>query len=556
MISNRNFAIVLTLCVITYLLGMVLIPLMDIDASQYASISREMLENKSYLQVFDLGIDYLDKPPMLFWLSALSMKLLGVHDWAYRLPSFLFILLAIYSTYQLALLFYSKDIAKLSALVLATSQAVFLITHDVRCDTMLMGWVSLSLWQMAAWHQTGKWKYFFISFMAIAGGMLTKGPIALMVPAFAFVPHFLLRREWKQLFRWEYIVGLVIVGIMLIPMSIGLYQQFDLHHGKLINGEPIQSGLRFYYWTQSFGRYTGENHFNEMNHFTFLLENMLWSFLPWIFIFLLGLFFSIKNLANKKFLLAANEEWITTGGFIVTYCILGRSQAQLPHYIFVVFPLASIIAAVFLFKLLYTEEYIPWKKPLLIFHAIIFSLLWGAVVILMIWPFDVPIMVPVLAVLSFFVFFRICFLQKIKVPALIALSLFTVIGVNVFLATAFYPNVLKYQLGNDAAAFIEKNKIPKNKITLYGIHEGRALHFYGKYIFPTVVSFENLKPASIILTSKDSLAAISKAFPYLQVLHEGSHFGVTALTLPFLNPKTREKELPKYVIINLGDKQE
>ena len=91
----------------------------------------------------------------------------------------------------LALLFYSKDIAKLSALVLASSQAVFLITHDVRCDTMLMGWVSLSLWQMAAWYQTGKWKYFFISFMAIAGGMLTKGPIALMVPAFAFVPHHL-----------------------------------------------------------------------------------------------------------------------------------------------------------------------------------------------------------------------------------------------------------------------------------------------------------------------------------------------------------------------------
>jgi hypothetical protein len=34
---------------------MVFIPLMDIDASQYASMSREMLENKSYLQVFDLG---------------------------------------------------------------------------------------------------------------------------------------------------------------------------------------------------------------------------------------------------------------------------------------------------------------------------------------------------------------------------------------------------------------------------------------------------------------------------------------------------------------------
>ena len=226
MIDNRSFTIVLLLCICTYLLGMVMIPLMDIDASQYASISREMLENKSYLQVFDLAHDYLDKPPMLFWLSAISMKIFGVHDWAYRVPSFLFALIAVYATYRLALLFYRKEIAQISALVLATSQALFLITHDVRTDTMLMGWVAFSLWQLAAWYQTNRWKNFLLACIAIACGMMTKGPIALLVPAFAFVPHFILRREWKQLFRWEYLLGIVVIAIMLIPMSIGLYRMF------------------------------------------------------------------------------------------------------------------------------------------------------------------------------------------------------------------------------------------------------------------------------------------------------------------------------------------
>ncbi len=338
MISNRFFYGVLVSCFVTYLVGMIMIPLMDIDASQYASISREMLTNKSYLQVFDLGTDYLDKPPMLFWLSALSMKIWGVHDWAYRIPSLLFAVLSVYATFQLAALFYRREIAQLSALVLASCQAMFLITHDVRCDTMLMGWVMLSLWQMATWYQTGKWKNLIIAFVAIAGGMMTKGPIALMVPAFAFVPHFILQRNWKQLFRWQYLAGLLIIAVLMIPMSIGLYRQFDLHPGKLINGEPIQSGLRFYYWTQSFGRYTGENHFNEMNHFTFLLENMIWSFLPWILFFLAALVLSVIELVKKKFRIEAQEEWISTGGFIITYCVLARSQAQLPHYIFVVFP--------------------------------------------------------------------------------------------------------------------------------------------------------------------------------------------------------------------------
>ncbi len=444
MISNRIFQLVLLACGITALLGMIMIPLMDIDASQYASISREMLENKSYLQVFDLGNDYLDKPPMLFWLSALSMKLLGVHDWAYRLPSFLFAVLAVYATYQLALLFYKKEIAQLSAMVLASCQALFLITHDVRCDTMLMGWVAFGLWQMAAWYQTKSWKHFLLAFIAIACGMMTKGPIALMVPAFALVPHFILRREWKQLFRWEYLLGVIIIAIMLIPMSIGLYQQFDLHPGKLINGEPINSGLRFYYWTQSFGRYTGENHFNEMNHFTFLLENMIWSFLPWIFFFLIGLGFALKDLIAKKFRLADKEEWISTGGFIVTYCILARSQAQLPHYIFVVFPLAAIVTAKFLYRLLFTDELLKWKKPLLIFHAFIFTLLWAAAIVLMTWPFEeVPKFVAALAAFGLIVFLRILFSKKNQLPVLLTIALFTVTSVNIFLSTAFYPNVLK-----------------------------------------------------------------------------------------------------------------
>ncbi|MCX6204981.1 MAG: glycosyltransferase family 39 protein, partial [Bacteroidetes bacterium] len=164
MISNRFFYSVLFFSFIVCIAGMLLIPLMDIDAAQYASISREMLERKSFLQFYENGRDYLDKPPMLFWLSGLSLKIFGIHDWAYRLPSFLFIIIAVYATYRFSLLYYQKTVAQLSAMVLATSQAVFLITHDVRCDTMLMGWVMLSIWQLAAWFESGKWKYFIVAF--------------------------------------------------------------------------------------------------------------------------------------------------------------------------------------------------------------------------------------------------------------------------------------------------------------------------------------------------------------------------------------------------------
>lgn len=552
MIPQRYFILVLLACMITYLLGMFFIPLMDIDAAQYASISREMLDNKSWLQVYDLGYDYLDKPPLLFWLSAISMKLLGVHDWSYRLPSFVCILLAVYSTYRLTLLFYQKEIAQLSAMVLAASQALFLISHDVRCDTMLMGWVAFSLWQMAAWYQKGVWKNFLAAFIGIALGMMTKGPIALLVPAFAFVPHFILRREWKQLFRWEYLAGILLVAVLLVPMSIGLYRQYDLHPGKMINGIAVQSGLRFYYWTQSFGRYTGENVYHEMSHFTFLLENMLWSFLPWIILFLVGLVLSVVSLVQKKFTLLKNEEWISTGGFIVTYCILARSQAQLPHYIFVVFPLAAIITGRFLFNLLFTGGLIAWRKPLFLFHAIIFGLLWLAAGWLMYWPFQMSMISMLLAIAGLCGYLLLVFSRKQDaVPKLLSLALFTVIGVNVLLDTGFYPKVLRFQMGNDASAFIEQNHLPKEKISLYAA-QSRALHFYSGHIYPSKISVRSFTDQEYVITMKDSIPAFQQVFPRLSTLHEGPDFGVTMLSIPFLNPETRDKEVPRYVVLQLG----
>ncbi len=557
MISTRLFYTILFLSFITCLTGMILIPLMDIDAAQYASISREMLERKSYLQFYDIGADYLDKPPMLFWLSALSLKIFGIYDWAYRLPSFGFAMLAVYASYQFALIFYNKTTAQLAAIVLATSQALFLITHDVRCDTMLMGWVILSIWQLAAWFKTNHWKNFLLAFIAIAGGMMTKGPIALIVPILAFSPHFILQREWKQFFRWEYLIGLIVIAILLIPMSIGLYQQFDLHPGKLINNVPIQSGLRFYYWTQSFGRYTGENSFHEMSYFSFLLENMLWSFLPWILFFLIGLLVSFRAIILNKFYLTNKEEWISTGGFILTYCILARSQAQLPHYIFVVFPLAAIVTAKFLHQLFFTNELPFLKKPLIIVHAIVFSLLWAVLIILMRYPFkELTAIAFGLSIILAIGFFWYLFNRSniFSIPKIIFAAVFTILSINILLSTNFYPNLLQYQMGNTAANFINQQQLPKDKIVVYGDGDSRALYFYGQYCFKHKSNRQALLPTDIVIAYADSIKGLTQSFPNLKQLHTGAHFAVSQLTAEFLNPATRASVLPFYAIIDLDGK--
>jgi 4-amino-4-deoxy-L-arabinose transferase-like glycosyltransferase len=521
---------------------------MEIDSVQYANITREMLINKSFLQIFDQGKDYLDKPPLLFWLSATSMYLFGINDIAFRLPSILMALIAIYSTYKFTLLYYTKEIALIAALVLASSQAMFLITHDVRADTMLMGWVILSIWQFSKWLQYKNWGTFILAFMAVAFGMMTKGPIALMVPVFSFVPHFFIHKNFKLLFRWEYLIGLVIIVVLLLPMDIGLYQQFDLHPEKLMYGKTGTSGLRFFYWTQSFGRITGESVWHENDHFTFLFENLLWGFLPWIFFFIVGLILEGYKLIKNKFTMGEQEEWISTPGFIITYCALGISHYQLPHYIYVVLPFASVIAAKYIYSIMINKAYGRLKNILSYLTILICTIVLSLLVFLLLIPFPNNKILSITTLLiSLFVFLYFLFRKNINMPRSIQYALFSILVTNLLLNVFFYPKLLEYQLGNKLSSFISKNKISKSTFNLYHVYNERSLDFYSNYSFHSIDKLKELKTTDYLLVEKKLLSpAMLNEFDSVELI---SSFHVSTLNAKFLNPRTRDSAMNYHYIL-------
>lgn len=538
----------IVLCVVVYIIGSITVPLMEIDSVQYANISREMLLNKSFLQIFDQGKDYLDKPPMLFWVSSLSMYFFGINDISFRLPSILMAILAIYSTYKFTMLYYAKEIALIAALVLASSQAMFLITHDLRTDTMLMAWVILGIWQFSNWLLTKKWPSLITAFVAVAFGMMTKGPIALMVPIFSFVPHLLVHRNFKLLFRWEYLIGLFIIIVLLIPMDIGLYQQFDMHPEKIMYEKTGTSGLRFFYWTQSFGRITGESVWHENDHFTFLFENLIWGFLPWILFFIIGLVLEFYTTLKNKLRIASHEEWISTPGFLITYTALGISNYQLPHYIYIVLPFASIIAAKYIYSLMIINENKQLKNTLAVINGILFSLVLIILVVLLVIPFKLNYYTIIVSLFIFItIFWYSNFKQKQKLPKIIQFALFTILITNLLLNQFFYPKLLEYQLGNSVSKYIQTKKIDKKNFYLYQIHGERSLDFYSNYSFKIIENLNGLKKADYLLISKKLInEEVLKNFNASDTI---AAFHVSTLNAKFLNPKTRDSALDYYTIL-------
>ena len=535
--------------VLVYLVGFG-IDVMDIDASQYASISREMMLSGSYLQVFELGKDYLDKPPFLFWVSALSMKLFGVNNFAYRLPSMLFSLLTLYSTYKFCLLYYKKEIALMAALVLASCQAFFLINHDVRTDTILMSWSIFSIWQLACWFKTKKNIHFFIGCFGIAGGMLTKGPIALLVPIFAFGSHFMLMRNFKMFFKWQYIAGIVVIAFFLLPMCIGLYQQFDLNPQKTVNGKTGVSGLRFFFWTQSFGRITGESTWNNNKNIFFLFQNLLWGFLPWIFVFIAALYVELKSLVVKKGKILESEEWICMGGFIVSYLALGTSHYQLPHYIYIVLPFASIITAKFLYRLVFQNEYPRLLRFFEKSHFVIFVLIWILLLVLLLYCFSTPLWISLAATVSF-IFFLTLFYRKKSNSYFLKMGIFSFICINLFLNLAVYPSLLQYQAGSNIGRWIHKSNLPKKQLFIYQSDIGHSIQFYSNALITHKDSLAQVQPGDYIITSKEKLADLTSANLVFDIKYETDTYKVSQLKLTFINPSTRKKTVTPFVVIKI-----
>jgi len=478
---------------------------MDVDASQYAEMSREMMQSGDLLHVYDRGAEYLDKPPFLFWVSSASMKVFGVNNFGYKLPSVLFAFLALYATYRLAKLLYNEATGRLAALILGTCQGMFLMTNDIRCDTILMAWVITAIWAIKECEIKRRWYFVALGVISIACGMMTKGPIALMVPLFCFGSEWVLKRKWKTLFNPLHLFDGLLVAILLIPMSIGLYQQFDMHPEKTVNGLQHVSGLRFFYWSQSFGRITGESPWNNGADISFLFVNMLWSFLPWIFLFVPAIVINIITLFKQRLRLKPEQEFITTGGFLLAYLALGSSHYQLPHYIFVAFPLAAIITAKLLSDLFEGQKYQRLYAVMKPTMTVVMALLFVGSLLMVVYVFPSGMMGFALWAISLAIWLYIILRKNVR--GKLAWTCATgMILINIFVTHHFYYHLLQYQLGSQVGRYIRQENIPADKIISYRVADPlNSLPFYAQRVIRPTDSMADLRNKTYVLTMDEGL---------------------------------------------------
>lgn len=510
------------------------------DGTLYATIAKTMVLKHDYVNLYAYGADWLDKPHFPFWVTALFFNLFGINTWAYKLPGILFVMMGAVYTYLFAKRLYNKEIALWSVLILLTAQHIVLSDNDVRAEPYLTGLIVASVYHFYRAYKLSNYWHLIAGCAFTACSIMTKGMFAIIPIGGAIALHLIIRKDWKNLFSWKWLIAIILSLVFILPELYCLYEQFDVHPEKVVFGQHGISGLKWFFWGSQFGRFLNTGPIKGSGDPTFFIHTTLWAFLPWSLLLFAAIFqFIRKGIKNVQ-----AQEWYCICGSLLTFLVFSASKFQLPYYLNIVYPFFAIINAQYLCNLK-TEKSLSAVR---IVQIVVISIL-------------------ILLVFALHYFFRpesfnwltgiiliLLLVAIILLPRAITSKVFWRIGistllvsffVNLYLNLAFYPSLLHYQALTEAAFWINKYNPDKLPVVQSG-DVPFALEFYlhqpltnmnpdGKGALP---------PKPFILVAQTNIVDNLQAQGWhIQHIKTFERYWISRLKPVFLNRATRKQAL-------------
>ena len=220
--ERRGLGLALAIVIAVRLATLGAYPLMDSTESRYAEIARKMLETGDWLvPQFAYGVPFWGKPPLSMWLSAASISVFGVNEFALRLPSLLLMLGCGGIVFLLARLRAGRDAALWASTCFATTALVFVAGGAVMTDAALLLGTTVAMagfWLAIDGPPALRRAAGFAFFAGLAIGMLAKGPIALVLTFLPIGAWTLWARAWRAVWAGlPWLVGTLLAAALVVP---------------------------------------------------------------------------------------------------------------------------------------------------------------------------------------------------------------------------------------------------------------------------------------------------------------------------------------------------
>lgn len=401
------------------------------DSITYATLSQHIALNNDWANLVLDGKDWLDKPHMPFWITALFFKIGGISAFTYILPGFLFHLIGGYYTYRIARLFYGRDTAWLSVLVYVSVYHLMDSSIEVKAETYLTGFIMGACYYWLRYDAQSKIKYLLLGALFSACAVMTKGVFTLITIISGLVCMWLYRKQWSKLWSGKWLLALVLSLLFTAPELIALYLQFDAHPEKLVFGQTQVSGIRFFLWDSQFGRFFNTGPIKNTNgHALYFVLVFLWAFLPWVAVFVAAMYSGVR----KFFARSVDERSsfvFLCGAFFITFLLFSATSFQLDHYTVILFPFAAILCGKYL------HDWWGQKRSgrtIFIVQLALAILLAGLAVGLSAYVADAVVLAVVLAMLVAVLGYAFVMRRQIRVSAVMIYPVFGITMLYTFLA--------------------------------------------------------------------------------------------------------------------------
>lgn len=546
--SIWNIRIIFTFILIVYFipyLATLPLDLIDIDSSQYGEIVREMAESKEYTKIMDNGRKYLDKPILTFWIVLPFFKLIGPENYAFRLPYLIFLTVSILALFHTVLLITKNEIqAWIASILYISMPGVYNMVLDPKIDLFLTSFLIFTHY----FYFLGKLKnpnYFYLMYISIGLGFITKGPISLVIPCISIGGDLLMRRDWELLKKMRPIHGIFLVIFFPALWSYFLYQEFSSY------------GPTFFLWIQSFGRFYKDLYNTGLNPLYFYMTFLWSSGIIGLVCIIIGIYYVHQFFINKKYRLTnfnlipkkttileiwkslkdPNKNFVFLFWLFLYLFLISFSRYQLPQYVFWCLPAAAIFFSNFLFNNQYKPiQYLFIGIPIFIYIAIVLFLF-------VFFGFSQALWQLIYPTIGLMVVFLLYYKGKEYIQGSWILGFSTFLIPFLTISLSIYPSILQFQPSKEIGKIIQEKEPNKNILYTYRVSNSlRSFAFYSRRIFRNI--YDKNKFLQTLIIEKKRLIVVPEEY-YLEMqtyLGENLRYEIL-LKKPFAKIAIPKKEL-------------
>jgi 4-amino-4-deoxy-L-arabinose transferase-like glycosyltransferase len=317
--TTLHIVLILVLSYIFFFHNLGSYSLKEPDEGRYAEIPREMVETGDYVVPHLDYVRYFEKPPLLYWATALSFRAFGISEWSARLPNAIAALLTVLLLYAGVARWFTPEAALLSTITLISSFGFFTMARILTIDMLLSSTLFLSLIFFYDFYRQKKPRFMYLFYACLALATLAKGPVAPLLVGSSLLIFLLLERRVSFLRDLLSVKGILLCALLVVPWFVAIALR-------------EKEFLWFFLVDQNFLRFLTQKH-NRSGPVYYFVPVLFGGLFPWsIFIpRAVAIYWRTKEL--RLFLI-----W-----FFVVFLFFSLSGSKLPPYILPVFPALAIL---------------------------------------------------------------------------------------------------------------------------------------------------------------------------------------------------------------------